>query len=55
MNEKWFKCRKIDTCCWEIEISDWETIDGITCDTMNSIADFLIHLGYEEITEEIDV
>ena len=45
---KEFRIYQTEPWSWEIEV-DGFNFDGLTFDTMNAIADFLLSLGYEEI------
>ena len=45
---KEFRIYQTELWSWEIEV-DGFNFDGLTFDTMNAIADFLLSLGYEEI------
>ena len=47
-----FRIYQTDACCWTIETDEFN-FDGLTCDTMNQLADFLLKLGYKEIIEEV--
>ena len=49
---KEFRIYQTDPCCWTIEVSGEFSFDGLTCDTMNQLADFLLNLGYGEVVEE---
>jgi hypothetical protein len=49
---KEFRIYQTDACCWTIETDEFN-FDGLTCDTMNHLADFLLKLGYKEIIEEV--